>query len=103
MTNICMCEEHTAMIRESSMDDLINMSNYQSSFMHQLDEIIKGMDDPFWDIAQIFIQHKGRPMSQIVESMKAARENASKIFDIVQEEIKLRLDQPPSHRDSRHE
>lgn len=98
MTNICFCDHHTDMIKKATMDDLMEISNHQINFMTQLDELIKGLDDPFWDIAQLFMDSHNRPMSEIVVDFKQARDNASKIFDFVQEEIKKRLDVPPSHR-----
>lgn len=101
MKSICMCDEHKKMIADSSMDELMEMSNYQTNFMSQLDVLINGMDDPLWDIAALFIEWKGKPMSEIIENFHKVRENAMKIFDIVQEEIKKRLDNAPSHRQAR--
>ena len=95
-----MCEEHTKMIRESSMDDLMNMSNYQTDFISQINVLIEGLDDPLFTIAApILTGWEGTPITDILENFKKYRDNAQKIFDIVQDEIKKRLDMPPSHRD----
>lgn len=92
MKNICLCEKHKKMIIESSNDELIKISEHQTMFMSKLDDLINGIDDPFWGIAEIFMEWKGNSMSEIAESFKRVRENASNIFDIVQEEITKRLD-----------
>ena len=82
MKSICLCDEHKKMIADASMDELMDMSNYQNNFMSQLDVLINGMDDPLWDIAALFIEWKGKPMSEIVENFHKVRENALRRFSI---------------------
>jgi len=93
MQNICMCKEHTDMINNLPIAELIELSNQQSNFISQLDVLIHGLDDPLFTVAApILMEWKGTPMLEILENFKKVRTNAMQIFDIVQEEIKNRLD-----------
>lgn len=98
MNNICMCEKHKLMIKNLGLNDLIELSNQQSTLIFQLDELINGLHNPIYDFAAELIQDKVKPLANILQSFKEVRDNANNILDIVKDEIKIRLDESPSPR-----
>jgi len=91
MTNFCMCPTHKKMITDISMDELNNISSAALKRIEDLNELIEGLSDPVFHIAQLFIQHDGRPLEDILKDFEKFRDNTKKVFDIAQEEIKKRL------------
>lgn len=87
----CMCPEHKKMITDISMDELNNISSTALKRIEDLNELIEGLSDPVFHIAQLFMQHEGRPLADILKDFEKVRDNTQKIFDIAQEEIKKRL------------
>lgn len=93
-----MCEKHKLMIKNLGLNDLIELSNQQSTLIFQLDELINGLHNPIYDFAAELIQDKVKPLANILQSFKEVRDNANNILDIVKDEIKIRLDESPSPR-----
>lgn len=98
MNNICMCKEHTDMIKNIRFPDLLELSNNQSSIMMQLDILIGSLDDLLYDFSEVLTESKGTSLNEIIKNFMGVRDNAKNIFDVAQEEIKKRLDESPSHR-----
>lgn len=91
MISDCMCEEHKKMITDISMDELNNISSAALKRIEDLNELIEGLSDPVFHVAQLFLQHDGRPLEDILKDFVKFRENTQKVFDIAQDEIKKRL------------
>ncbi len=87
------------MINNLGLNDLMELSNQQSTMIEQIETLINGLDDPLYTIAApILTGWEGTPMTEILDNFKNFRNNALAIFEIVQAEIKKRLDESPSHR-----
>ena len=46
-----MCKEHTDMINNLGLNDLMELSNQQSNMIDQIETLITGLDDPLYTIA----------------------------------------------------
>ena len=73
------------------MNELNEISSTALKRIEDLNELIEGLSDPVFHIAQLFIDHQGRPLEDILKDFEKFRDNTQKVFDIAQEEIKKRL------------
>ena len=96
MTNICMCEEHKKMIENASFEELHKLSRDSLKFIQDINFLIDGLQDPVLHLTQFLMDYKGTPLEEILPNFIKVRDNAMRVFDIFQDELRKRL----SNKDS---
>jgi hypothetical protein len=88
--NICMCEEHSKMIKQSSKDELLVILEHQLGLIDEATRFINLLKDEN-SILPIILEQSTH---EVISQMEKVRYNARLVFNFTEEELRNRLSTP---------